>query len=119
MGRGKEKLIALLLSGLVFPGSGQLYLKRKAKGALIIIGSSLFVLYPLVKYLIGLNAVLSSGSETDPLSIYENIMAMETVYAAQRHTIYVCSLFLLVLWLFGIVDILIKKGEKNEPMQSR
>jgi TM2 domain-containing membrane protein YozV len=108
MGKGKTKLIALLLSGLIFPGSGQLYLKKKLKGVLIMICSSIFVAYPLIKFLIALNSAIRNNI-TDPLSIYQNMVTMDAVYSSQKGTIYISSLFLLGIWLFGIIDILLYK----------
>ncbi len=66
-------LKAVLLSGLVYPGLGQLSLKQRRKGAIIIVVVSLSLLYFIIQIVTQVQqSLLESGiqnSVTDPVAV--------------------------------------------------
>ena len=66
----KKKLTALLLSALVLPGLGQLYLGRKIAGGIILVLVNLVLLLALFVLLRGLSPVIASRIAGGAVSIY-------------------------------------------------
>ena len=100
----KRKLTALLLSALVLPGLGQLYLGRKATGGILIVLINLILLLALFVLLKGLSPVIASqlAAGTVSISPSEVIKALDGVSGFGRG---VLAAFC-VVWLFSVLDIL-------------
>lgn len=99
-----RKMTALLLSALVLPGLGQLYLGRKAVGGIIIAIVNLILLLALFVLLKGLSPVIASqvagGAVTiSPAEVMNALDGMSGFGKA------VLAAFFLV-WGWAVVDIL-------------
>ena len=99
-----KKLTALLLSALVLPGLGQLYLGRKMIGGIILVLVNLVLLLALFVLLRGLSPVIASKIAGGAISITpsEVMQALDGVSGFGKA---VLGAFFL-LWSYSIVDIL-------------
>lgn len=112
----KKHIIALLLSGLVCPGAGQFYLKRKWRGAVISIAVAGLVFYPLFRYLTDVKSAMLSNAEVGG-DIAATVNIMMNAWQKEQHVIFICTVGIVICWAAGIVDILFFKGDKDAPMQ--
>lgn len=105
-----KKMTALLLSALVLPGLGQLYLGRKAVGGILLILVNLVLLLALFVLLRGLSPVIAAQIAGDAISITpaEVIQALEGSKGFGKAVL--AAFFL--LWTFSIADIINYKGER-------
>lgn len=99
-----KKLTALLLSALVLPGLGQLYLGRKMVGGILIVLVNLVLLLALFVLLKGLSPVIASQIAGGTISITPSEV-MKGVDGASGFGKAVLAAFFMV-WAFSIVDIL-------------
>lgn len=99
-----KKLVALLLSALVLPGLGQVYLGRKMVGGILIVLVNLVLLLALFVLLRGLSPVIAAQIAGGAASITpsEVIGALEGTAGFGKA---VLAAFFLV-WTFSVVDIL-------------
>jgi hypothetical protein len=102
---------AALLSGLAFPGLGQIYQKQKAKAAIIIILVSFFLLWLVVSiFRMTWNAMAIIG----PYGLEGARMDPQTIaslhYQAWAQNWGVLAI-IIVLWLYAILDALLAKKE--------
>ena len=102
---------AALLSGLVFPGLGQIYLKRYLHGlffiVLVVSGLAVIVAIATAAALESLNATQGQGRTIDMNTI-------ANLAAAQQNSIY-CEVILLLIvccWILSIIDAY-KTGRKK------
>ena len=103
-----KKLTALLLSALVLPGLGQLYLGRKLAGGIIIVLINLVLLLALFVILRGLSPVIAAQIAGGAI----NITPSEVMNALEGATGFgkaVLAAFFLV-WAFSVVDIIRFRG---------
>lgn len=99
-----KKVTALLLSALVLPGLGQLYLGRKAVGGILIVLVNLVLLLALFVLLRGLSPVIANQIAGGAISITpsEVIKALDGAADFGKGVLVAfCA-----LWLFSVVDIL-------------
>jgi TM2 domain-containing membrane protein YozV len=99
-----KKLAALLLSALVLPGLGQLYLGRRMVGGIIIVLVNLVLLLALFVLLRGLSPVIASQISGGVISITPSEV-MKALEGATGFGKAVLAAFF-VLWTFSVVDIL-------------
>ncbi|MDO9308516.1 MAG: hypothetical protein Q7V04_05580 [Deltaproteobacteria bacterium] len=99
-----RKMTALLLSALVLPGLGQLYLGRKVVGGIILVIVNLILLLALFVLLRGLSPVIASQIAGGAISISpsEVIKALDGASGFGKG---VLVAFFLV-WAFSLADIL-------------
>jgi len=99
-----KKLTALLLSALVLPGLGQLYLGRKAVGGIILVIVNLILLLALFVLLKGLSPVIASqiAGGAVVISPAEVMKALDGVSGFGKA---VLTAFFIV-WAVSVVDIL-------------
>jgi len=100
---------AALLSGLLFPGLGQIYHKQKAKAAIIIILVSFFLLWLVVRiFRLTWNAMAIIG----PYGL-EGVRMDPQTFASLHHQAWAQNWWVLsliiVLWLYAILDALLAK----------
>jgi TM2 domain-containing membrane protein YozV len=106
---------AALLSGFVFPGLGQIYLKRYKRGLtimiLVLLALGVIIGTAIVSALEGLKAIESGGGIAD----METISNLASIDSA-RSGIYLklISLFVLFCWLFSVADAY-KIGKRSLP----
>ena len=105
-----KKLTAVLLSALVLPGLGQLYLGRKKVGAVLVVLVNLVLLLALFVLLRGLSPVIAAhiAGGTITISPTEVMTALEGATAFGKSVL--AAFFL--LWAFSVVDILRSKSDQ-------
>jgi TM2 domain-containing membrane protein YozV len=99
-----KKLTALLLSGLVLPGLGQLYLGRKVVGGIIIVLVNIVLVMALFVLLRGLSPVIAAQIAGGAIGITPDDV-MKSLDGATGFGKGVLASFFLV-WTFSVVDIL-------------
>jgi TM2 domain-containing membrane protein YozV len=98
----KRKITALLLSALVLPGLGQLYLGRKARGIVIILLVNLLLLLTLFVLMKGLAPVIASKMVSGTLNTHDVLAALHGVTGFAQALLAGFAL----LWLYSIVDLI-------------
>ena len=111
----KSSIKAALLSGLVFPGLGQIYLKRYTRGLtiLILVLSALCIIIGTVvaSALESLKAIQSGGGIADMQTV-SNLARIDSVHSGINLNFIL--LFVLCCWLFSVLDDY-RIGEKGLP----
>lgn len=104
-----RKLTALLLSALVLPGLGQLYLGRKVTGGIIIVLINLILLLALFVLLKGISPLIASHIAAGAVSISpsEIIKGLDVVSGFGKALL--AAFF--IVWAYSVVEIL--KTGKN------
>jgi hypothetical protein len=97
---------AALLSGLVFPGIGHLFLKQYLRGSILVtiaLGSSAAIIRSAIQHAqTVVDSILSGEAPMDSGNISEMISAS---YTAPENTVATLLMLLLTAcWLIGIVD---------------
>ena len=102
----KKSIKAALLSALVFPGAGHIYLK-KYKSSVILIGASLFGLYYIISNVVekSLQIVEKIQSGVVPLNAttVSELLSKQTS-GAEAQLLDVATVVIIVCWLVGIID---------------
>lgn len=99
-----RKMTALLLSALVLPGLGQLYLGRKMAGGILIVLVNVILLLALFVLLRGLSPVIAAQIAGGAISITPSEV-MKALDGATGFGKAVLAAFFLV-WTFSVVDVL-------------
>lgn len=102
----KRKRIALLLSALVMPGLGQLYLGRKVVGVAIILVLNLLLLLALFVVLRGLGPVIAAKASAGAVTV-SSAEVRAALYGVSGFGKGLLAAFALV-WAFSIADLLRK-----------
>ncbi len=99
----KPALKAALLSGLVFPGCGHLYLKKYRRG-LLILSVLLLAVGIIAQRILEIVALVRAQIEKD-ISNINNISSLVAQANSENSLLYeACSWLVLLLWVFAIVD---------------
>lgn len=106
----KKKLTALLLSALILPGLGQLYLGRKLVGGIIIVLINLVLLLAIFVLLRGLSPVIAAKIAGGAISISPSEV-MTALEGSSGFGKAVLALFSL-LWTYSVVDIIRFRDER-------
>lgn len=101
---------ALLLSGLVLPGLGQLYLGRVARGIVLLLLVNLLLLLSLVLLLRGAAPLVAASLASGKMEITELLKGFEGATGYGRALL---GGFWL-LWLSSVVDILVGREGRRE-----
>lgn len=109
----KTPMKAALLSGFVFPGLGQLYLKRYRRGITIIVlvlaGLAIIIGMVTTSALKIVREIQTQGGTVDMATV-SNVAAPASVQASLYYK--VSFLFIVGCWLFSIIDACrTKKGD--------
>jgi len=97
---------AALLSGLVFPGTGQIYLKRSRRGltimALACSGIAIIVWMTIVRMLAALEQIQNQLNQVDMATISNVVLE----FSANHSSVYYkpILLFIACCWIFSIID---------------
>lgn len=110
----KRKIVAVLLSALVLPGLGQLYLGRKARGITIILLVNLLLLLTMFVLLKGLAPVIASKMMSGALNANDVLAALQGVTGFGQALL---AGFALV-WGYSIVD-LVACRNGDRPSENR
>jgi TM2 domain-containing membrane protein YozV len=97
----KRKLTAALLSALVLPGLGQLYLGRKGRGIAIILLVNLLLLLTLFVLLKGLAPVIAAKMMSGALITQDVLAALQGVSGFGQSLLAGFAL----LWVYSLVDL--------------
>ena len=105
----RKRIKCVALSALVLPGLGQLCLGRRLKGGVMILLDNVFILAALYIAMrsVGKMMLAGAGGAMDP----EKVLA--SVRADAPYANWVMGGFLL-LWVYGVVDAALDKGEQGE-----
>jgi TM2 domain-containing membrane protein YozV len=101
----KPEIKAALLSALVFPGSGQMYLKRYLRGVIMMLlvfaGLGLMIWMTVVGALEGMDRIQSAGGAADL-----NAIAGIAAASSTRHNPYERIILWAIgcCWLFSVID---------------
>lgn len=111
---------AALFSALLFPGWGQIYLKKYIRGIAIIIpvGAGLLSLcWAVIQIAIGIleSAPFKKGTVTFPAVIQ---LSVDSAKAMDMQYLFLILLLIISLWVFSIVDayLLAKKQMRGEAL---
>jgi len=105
-----RKKTALLLSALVLPGLGQLYLGRKAAGIAIIMLVNLLLLLALFVLMKGLAPVIAARAVSSSISVQEVYSALHGVAGFGKALLAGFAL----LWVLSIIDVM-RANDIAEP----
>lgn len=111
----KKTINAALLSALVFPGAGHLYLKRWVTGALLV-GVSLIALYGLVTRIMDVaNQIVDQVLRGEiPLDVASLSAAVsQRVAGTDTQALNIATWVIIACWVVGIVDS-IRVGRRQE-----
>lgn len=98
----KKSVKAALLSTLIFPGTGHLYLKSFTTG-LAILAVSLIALVVVISEALKRAAFIVSQMETSEMPMDNQSMA-ELLAQSQNHSVDTASAVIIVCWVAGIID---------------
>jgi TM2 domain-containing membrane protein YozV len=106
-----KKLTAFLLSALVLPGLGQLYLGRKMLGGIFIVLVNFVIILALFVLLRGLSPVIAAKIAGGAITITpsEVMKALDGVAGLGK----VVLIAFCALWLLSVVDILRQRSDKQ------
>lgn len=105
-----RKTTALMLSALVLPGMGQLYLGRKALGGIIIVLINLIILLALFVLLRGLSPLIASKIAAGAVRISPSEVIKALDGASGFGKAVLAAFF--AVWMFSVVDVLRYREEK-------
>lgn len=99
-----KKVTALLLSAVVLPGLGQLYLGRKLAGGILILLLNILLILALFVVLKGLSPVIAAQIAGGSITITpsEVMKALDGVAGFGK----IVLIAFCVVWLFSVIDIL-------------
>jgi len=97
---------AALLSGLLFPGAGQIFLKKYYRGAIFIICSLAFVFLLILHVVFTGKDILNSSFLIDTSSAKYNFLLFTAEIIKSLDLNYVVLIFLMIflLWITSIID---------------
>ena len=107
----KSKVTAALLSGLVFPGAGQLYLRRRTRALLFLVPAALAGLFYFNHALGEANALvdkaLSGAGAFDPAALLAQAEAQPTPLSVT-----LSGVVFLVCWVGSVLEALLVKPQR-------
>lgn len=109
----KNEKIAILLNAVVIPGSGQLLLGSKAKGAILMLASLFFIVLPVAKYVMFLSFALNMIDRSNLSSLAQMAYASSVIWPSVKMIVYLSASGLFIVWLYGIADIFIKRSTND------
>ncbi len=104
--------LALILSALIFPGAGQIYLKQRVKGV-IYCGATLLILMLLILgFTLEFYHQLLTLPETG-YNLVQNVMALSQTWSAMRGSLLWGLIAIVIIWLACIIDILRSRSKTD------
>jgi TM2 domain-containing membrane protein YozV len=97
----KRKLTAMLLSALVLPGLGQLYLGRRGRGIAIILLVNLLLLLTVFVLLKGLSPVIASKMISGTFNANETLATLQGVSGFGKGLLAGFAM----LWVYSLADL--------------
>ncbi len=105
----KRKITALLLSALVLPGLGQLYLGRKARGIALILLVNLLLLLTLFILLKGLAPVIAAKMMSGALNTDDVLTALQGVTGFGQALL----AGFVIAWGYAIIDLVVGRDDES------
>lgn len=114
MGERKRQHAALMMQMFLFPGAGYFIIGRKLKGLLVVFATCYFLIMPIIRFtrtMFALTVPLSTRDAVGP----QVLGAFPLAWQAHKGLILWSIAGIVVLWVFGIVDVwyTIKRGERH------
>lgn len=101
-----RSLKSALLSGLVFPGAGHLYLKKYRRALVLVITTlvclSLIIMETVDQAMMVLEQLEASGAAINTVNIIET--STRVANTTDTTTTYVSTIIIALCWFVGIVD---------------
>jgi TM2 domain-containing membrane protein YozV len=97
---------AALFNALLFPGWGQIYLKKYKKGIMIIIATIagvLSIIWSVIQTTINILKIAPFKKGTVTFSAVINL-AIDAIKALNLFYLYLILFFMILLWIFSIID---------------
>jgi TM2 domain-containing membrane protein YozV len=114
----KAGVKAALLSGLVFPGSGQIYLKRYGRGlffmVLVLLGLIIVAAIAAVDVMEGMAAGQIEGGAID-MNALANLVAASLAHSGAY--VNVILIFIACCWIYSVIDAY-RIGKKSDAQRS-
>lgn len=106
----KQTIIALLLSGLLLPGLGQLYLGRRTKGVLLLVAVNLLLLASLFFVMKVASPIIGARLTDTPMT------AADILARLQPYTFWAKLLLAAFfgLWGFSLIDLLTTSRTRHQ-----
>lgn len=98
-------ITALLLNALVLPGTGHWYAGYRLRGAVLAIISVFFVIAPTIKYMLVLSHVADVMRLQTPQILPTLPIMLSTAWQQVAAAVYLALGGILIVWVFGIIDI--------------
>ncbi len=101
----KRATKAFLLSALVFPGTGHLYLKKTRSGVALIVASCIafyYLMVDLYRQAILLSEQIVSGAVPADIASVSALVTQH--YSGSDGQLHIALLILLALWIIGMLD---------------
>lgn len=111
----KKSMKAALLSALVFPGVGHIFLKKYIVGVTLACASSLslyFIISKEIERALQIVEKIQLGEVQPDLSAITEMVSMQTMGSDTR-LLNIASILLLFFWVIGIVDSYVVGRKKN------
>lgn len=109
----KKNTTAILLNLFVMPGSGHIYLGQRFKGYMLAAAALIFLFIPVVKYIMtlldGLKGLTIEGGQ-----ITNSLLMISNAWTINKSLILYCVLLLILIWIYGIVDLVIPRHKNHE-----
>jgi hypothetical protein len=110
----KEKMKAALLSALVLPGVGQIFLGRKVKGAILVLFVTVLL---LVAVIMGAMAIQDALRGIGSVGVMDPVIIADRLRGWVPAAMWLLGAFL-CLWVFGVADALLGPGKKKDSAES-
>ena len=103
-------VIAVLLTGLVMPGLGHIYLRHFKRGGLLIAGMTvLFIAAATSAFLTLSGAIIIAGEDASTEEVFEQIAAQPPTF------LFIVFGLMFLTWLFAIIDVIRKARSFSQP----
>ena len=116
----RKSIKAVLLSALVFPGTGHFVIKKPVFGS-VLVGITLFCLYHLISTVVEISRDLSAKIQTgeipyDVAKISE--LVSEKLAGSDEQLIGLSTLGIIICWIIGVVDSF-RVGRQHDKMTQK
>ncbi|MDE0931525.1 MAG: hypothetical protein OSA77_12605 [Halioglobus sp.] len=102
----RKSTVAVMLSGLVFPGAGHLYLKQWGLGIVLMAvaaSATYFIISVSLSIALDLSAKIQSGIIPADIDAITNLVSQQL--SATTQSINLATTILLMCWLIGVVSV--------------
>ncbi len=98
----------ILINAFVMPGAGHVAAGMKGRGFAIAAGAVALVCYPAFRFAAALSGALRE-IPVEAGALARSVHAVSMAWGKERNWILACALALLVLWVFGVVDLYVRR----------